>query len=253
MPMPKNLKNRAIATGFAIVSALAVAACSSQAGAIPEVGATSDPETRFAACLTQAGLTTHIRDFGESNPVVFVLDTGWFDDAYATPFWFYPASNPNEIFVAFQNSDELMAFPEIHQAYATCETAHPEFTQGTTTVGLDLTDPYVMAQQTSNALRFARCARDEGFAFIADPNPQWGSIILPFEMTTDEAYLLGAACWHPEFRHGFGVEHDAFLGDLDSPAAIAAQCHVSALVDAIHLHNDPPPDNILYTSGGICD
>jgi hypothetical protein len=82
----------------------------------------------------------------------------------------------------------------VQDAYASCEIEHPGFKQPEQAV-----DPEVEAQLAEiaeSALAFARCARDAGFARIADPDPETPTqIALGPDLTADDFRALLAACY----------------------------------------------------------
>ncbi|MFT3799365.1 hypothetical protein [Microbacterium sp.] len=92
-----------------------------------------------------------------------------------------------------------------------------------------------MAQQAEDGLTFARCARDAGFAWVADPAGEAGTtagIALPADLTEEEFRALLEACFDPTLNLAWliegelGFDFSAVLAEF-SDGAVSGSSSVS--------------------------
>lgn len=97
-----------------------------------------------------------------------------------------PTGGPAEeirVFAALNSAAALQTAndAELYRKYAQCESEHPDFTQ--TRPGLDApADDAAWMAIHAASIEFARCARAAGYAGVADPAPNGGTI-LPLDFT----------------------------------------------------------------------
>jgi hypothetical protein len=171
----------------------------------------ADTGARFVACLQGSGVEAQSDETGR----VFVLlpgvtvdeVTGEMPDV-ADDVQFGLVGDAGSYWIAVAEAKSF-ADPDTQDAYAGCESDHPDFAQPA------YTDPYNEAEneatrlaQVESALEFAHCGRDAGFAWVSDPD-EYGGIILPSDLTEEEFRAVLAACLTPEARIGFGVDPEA--------------------------------------------
>ncbi len=157
--------------------------------------------TRFVACLTSHGLDAKI---GAENDLVFVatVDAGTTTGAGGSgatggQALMFEYGKDGRFWAAAKDSRYFAQDPDTQHTYAACESQHPRFHQPEVAVG---NAPAVQAEPQENQqkvdLAFARCARDAGFAWVADPSPATGGgIKLPLDLKEDEFRALLKACY----------------------------------------------------------
>lgn len=197
----------AAAAGAAML-ALALAGCT----APPQDDDAQGASAQFVACLKAAGVDARIADEGFGGAFVIVKigepDSGGgtvsssTDSGGEAPL--VTMGDSEGTWVAAQSSAYFVDDPDTQDAYAACETAHPDFSQPEFDPDGDPAMQEQLAEQQANALEFARCARDAGFAWVADPGPDTaGAIALPADLTEAEFRAVMTACWDSE-NTGFG-------------------------------------------------
>lgn len=196
----------ALAAGAALL--LGLAACTPGADSDE---ARADTAARFIACLQGSGVQAQSDETGR----VFVLLRGVTVDEVTGEMpdveddvQFGMVGDAGSYWIAVAEAKSF-ADPDTQDAYAACESDHPDFAQPA------YTDPLNEAEMEAarlalaeSALEFARCGRDAGFAWVPDPDDQ-GGIILPSDLTEEEFRALLAACFTPDAPIGFGVDPDA--------------------------------------------
>lgn len=154
--------------------------------------------TQFVACLKAAGVEAKVSDQGYVL-VKIASQTGGSmssssDDGGEAPLLMV-GDNDGSAWVAAQSSAYFAADPDTQDAYARCEAESPGFAQPEYSPEKDSKVQDQRQQQAASALEFARCARDEGFSWVADPDPQRGAIVLPATLTEADFRALLTACW----------------------------------------------------------
>ncbi|MFT4235527.1 MAG: hypothetical protein QM607_11090 [Microbacterium sp.] len=178
---------------------LALAGCTQDAS---DTGETADgASAQFVACLKAAGVDAKISDEGYVLVKIASQIGGSIssssDDGGEAPIMLV-GDGDGSSWVAAQSSAYFTADPDTQDAYAGCEAEHPDFEQPEYDPA---NDPQVQEQQEQQAaagLEFARCARDEGFAWVADPDTASGAIVLPADLTEAEFRAVLTACWDAE-------------------------------------------------------
>jgi len=93
---------------------------------------------------------------------------------------------------------------EFHDAWVTCQSQHPDFNQPDLQEAAAEMDAEMRAEvdrRMAIALPFAQCARQNGFAWVADPlpvPPEYGSITIPRQVTGEEFQHLLEHCIDPD-------------------------------------------------------
>ncbi|GLJ79263.1 hypothetical protein [Microbacterium imperiale] len=193
--------------GTAFALALALAGCSPTPDDVaPGDGAGAG---RFAACLAAAGVPAKAVDPG--YVVVRVAGPGQDDTAENVGIGaLLTLSDEDGTWVAPADAEFFEDDAAARDAYAACETDHPDFAQPAVSVPGGAADEG--ADALAEALAFTRCARDAGFAWLADPDPEsGGSIVLPPSLTESEFRALLAACPPTDYPAGLGW---SVTGDL---------------------------------------
>jgi len=157
---------------------------------------TNSGAQRFIACLNSHGLRAR---FGPAEIGQGAFANGWenmvfIDDTSVPPNWrevgtglssIRPTSegvlahldnsgvNPSDTLpmIAVASSEALAAVPELHDAYAACETEFPDFRQDFTPLFERREVIEQIEVQRDDILQFAQCARDNGFLWAQDPAP----------------------------------------------------------------------------------
>ncbi len=196
------------AAAGAAMLALVLAGCTAPPPADDDGGASA----QFVACLKAAGVNAKIADESLGGAFVIVKvgepDSGGgsvsssSDSGGEAPL--VTMGDSEGTWVAAQSSAYFVDDPDTQDAYAACEAEHPDFAQPEFDPEGDPALQEQLAEQQANALEFARCARDEGFAWVADPGPDTaGAIALPADLTEAEFRAVMTACWDAEST-GFG-------------------------------------------------
>lgn len=193
-------------SGIALLT-LAVSGCTSTPGDGPE----TDASAAFLACLTAAGVDAKISDQGyvvvrtaEPNAggeVSTSTDAGTAGEGVLMEM-----AGPDGAWIAVQSSAAFSDDPDTQDAYAACEAEHPDFAQPEWDPASDLDIQAMLAEQEEAALEFARCAREEGFSWVADPSPETaGGIALPSDVTEAEFRALLTACGDADTGFGWAI------------------------------------------------
>jgi len=190
-------------TAVGLVGLLAAGCASNDLNAIPTNSITVLPEspsgdlaTRFTVCLQAAGVDAWVQDTDtQTAPIVVLADTGNIIApgvmiGYDSGVLFLGAGGERGNFLAVTNSSVITQNIMLQESYAACEAAFPDFVQGRplTQSEWEATDAFQQALEhgMEDGLIFARCARDNGFYFIPDPDPRTGE---------SEYISLHEFCW----------------------------------------------------------
>ncbi|WP_022916677.1 hypothetical protein [Ruania albidiflava] len=196
--------------GITLVGVLALAGCSDGPSNAPDPDeAGSDAAAVFLACLTaadvEAGLNTDDQvlvklpaEPGDGAEI----SSGADDDGLLG----MELDEAGHLWAVAADSTYFVDVPEIQDAYATCEQEHPEFTQPHPDPGNDPEHQDLSAEQQAAALAFARCARENGFPQIADPEGDMGgAIMIPDGFSESDFRALAEACYDPGSSFAVGT------------------------------------------------
>ncbi|MFT4029408.1 MAG: hypothetical protein QM675_05990 [Protaetiibacter sp.] len=213
----------ALAAGAALVMLLAGCSPASDDETAGDSGAAT-----FVACLTAKGLDAQLGEHGyalvkqdglrlqgeagETGQFEFDVDSS---DAGAQVLWSM-VDDEGVFWVAPEHAAYFADDPDTQDAYAACEAEHPDFAQPAYSPQDDPELQAQLAEQQEDGIAFARCARDAGFAWVADPVPgSGGAIVLPLDLSEDEFRDLLTACYDDELS-GVGWSIDTPSGELES-------------------------------------
>lgn len=207
--MNERTMSRLRTAGAAVAGTLILAGCSGTAPAATP----SDPDAstaRFVACLTAAGIEATI---STGTGMVIVRDQhGGTSGTGSDPgedALMIETDRDGRSWVAAQSSGYFVDDPDTQDAYATCEREHSDFAQPEGGAG---TSPKLRAdveKRKADSLIFARCAREAGFAWVADPaggDATATGIALPPDLTEQQFRALLDACWSPDLDVTWEVE-----------------------------------------------
>lgn len=206
---------RTAITTVGVGIALALAGCSAIA---PAGGpATEQPDrtdaAAFVACLKAAGVTAMV---GEKGHVLVQrpsetgadgqISIGSDGSGESGPLYVMGDSS-GAMWVAVESSAGFSDDPDTQDAYAACEKTFPDFAQPESGPLSDEELTEYQEMQTAAGIEFAQCARDAGFAWVADPDPTTGgAIALPGGLTEDDFRAVLAACYDPQAPLGWSIE-----------------------------------------------
>ncbi len=203
-----------------MAAALVLAGCSGNTPE-PSDSATGGTAGQFVACLTAAGVEARIGDLGPSAGSVLVkvasqsTDGGFSAGSGSGSAGEEPlltiGDDSGNTWVAAASSAYFVDDPDTQDAYAGCEGEFPDFAQPEYDPQSDPQQQDYLEQQAEDALAFARCARDAGFAWVADPAGEAGitpAITLPADVTEDDFRALLEACFTPELNLAWGIPAD---------------------------------------------
>ncbi|MFV0432922.1 MAG: hypothetical protein ACK5LO_02910 [Leucobacter sp.] len=204
--------------GFSLIGALALTGC---AGSPPSTarpapnGQASDAASRFLACLTSAGVEAKINDQGMvlvKDPTAVSEGPGGSisTDSGGAESMMIESDEAGNAWAAPANADYFADDPNTQDAYAACEKAHPDFSQPQFDPTKDPEFTEMLGEQQEAALAFARCARENGYAEIADPDAgaMGGSVMIPSGFTEDDFRALIEVCYDPSTGFGFGSDEN---------------------------------------------
>jgi hypothetical protein len=194
------------AAGAAIMLALTGCAPTGDDGAAP-----GEAAAKFVACLKSHGARALLETDGTVRVmlpgVLYDESTGELPDIQAIVDHISVDGDTGEIWIA---PSEAAAFddPDTRDAYAACEAEHPDFAQPRTAPEAvdeaEMHEAFVAEQES--ALRFARCARDAGFAWVSDPEENDNTLLLPADVTEAEFRSLLTECWKEDTRFSFRID-----------------------------------------------
>lgn len=192
---------------------LSLAGCT--ATTTPEPTETAEGgSAQFVACLRAAGVDAKISDEGfvlVKIPTENGSEISVGPDAGGGEAPLLMTGDEDGSWVAAQSSAYFTADPDTQDAYAGCEAEHPDFEQPEYDPARDPQNQEYLAQQAEAALEFARCARDAGFAWVADPEADTGVIVLPADLTEADFRAVLTACWTED---NLGLTWDTSEGEL---------------------------------------
>ncbi|GAA1557586.1 hypothetical protein [Brevibacterium picturae] len=200
----------------AVATALVLAGCSNTTPT-PNDSTAGGTAAQFIACLSTAGIEAKIGDQGhvlvkvasDSTDGGFSIGSGS-GSGGESPLLMTGDTEGNT-WVAAASSAYFADDPDTQDAYAGCESQFPDFAQPEYDPQNDPDTQDYFAQQAEDGLEFARCARDAGFAWVADPAGEAGTsqaITLPADVTEDEFRALLEACLTPELNLAWAVPAD---------------------------------------------
>lgn len=171
-------------------------------------GSTGASAAAFVACLKGQGVPAKLSDAGAmvmvpGRALGVVVDQT--DSAISASV---AAADPSDsrvllltevdeagTWVAPLNSDSVSSDSEIQAAYQSCEAKFPDFRQPSLAAAGTEMSKSLGIENTENALRFAKCAREHGFSWLEDPSPETGAINLPPDLSQEDFRALLDACW----------------------------------------------------------
>jgi hypothetical protein len=186
--------------GAGALVALALAGCTSAPETEAERDAAPSSAARFIACLETAGVDAQLSDEGyvlvkvasqtPADGTTFSADSSGGGEGALL----HQGDSDGDSWVAVQSSTYFVDDPDLEDAYAGCEADHPDFAQPEYDPEDDPAVQQQLAAQLEAGLAFARCARDDGYAWVADPDPGTASLSLPVDLTEDEFRAVLTAC-----------------------------------------------------------
>ncbi|MFT4029409.1 MAG: hypothetical protein QM675_05995 [Protaetiibacter sp.] len=187
---------------------LALAGCSADH---EEGSGSQTTASQFVACLTAAGVEAKVGDTGH-----VLVKTGSGDGSISSDSsgsgegsLLTMGDSDGSVWNAPASSAYFADDPDTQDAYAACEQEFPDFTQPEYDPQDDPALQEYLAQQAEDGLTFARCARDSGFAWVADPAGEAGTtagIALPADLTEEEFRALLEACFEPTMSLAWLIE-----------------------------------------------
>jgi len=208
------------AAGVALLGAVALSGCTTAplgdgVKSSNQGGDGTDAAAAFLACLKTGGVDAKINDSGQvlvkmppkqntggetaEGPVTEAEDGALAVEGDAE----------GNSWVAAAGAEYFADDPKTQDAYAACEKQHPEFSQAQIDPENDPEIKDQMAQQQAAGLKFAQCARKNGYIGIADPDPATGgAVMLPDDMTEEGFRSLAKECYDAGVSIPFGVSDD---------------------------------------------
>lgn len=190
-----------------------------QTGDDGDAGTAEDVDAaRFVACLQAGGAEAKVSDRGG---FVLVRQPGSqlsgeggsiSSEDFGGAEIIYAEGGEDGSWMAVLDSSSLGADPDLQDAYAACETEYPGFEQPGIEVLEDDESADLLDASLESAREFALCAREAGFSWVADPDPDMGGgIELPADLTEAEFRAALEACYDPA-SDGFGWVSSEELG-----------------------------------------
>jgi hypothetical protein len=186
------------AAGLLVLSAIVLAGCTADPGAVSDPDATG----KFVACLNASGQTAKIFEGGQVALLMpeMASETGTIaappvdaGDGTVAPSAaiFMDDDGP---WMAASSADGYPEDGGMREAWAGCEKEVPGFSQPAPSMAGGEELEMVSSEQIVQAgLDFAACARDEGYADFADPDEN-GMVAFPIGLSEDEFRTLLTAC-----------------------------------------------------------
>ncbi len=188
--------------------------------AAPQDGASDgdagDDAAVFVACLKAAGVEAMVGEEGHvlvkqaSNAALpggeVSIGSESLDATNATGAHalFVMGDSQGATWVAAESSAYFAEDPDVQDAYAACETEVPGFAQPEFDPFSDPGMKEFQEQQQEAGLAFARCARDAGYSWVGDPDPDAaGAIELPTGLTEEEFRGALEECYDTETPMGW--------------------------------------------------
>lgn len=186
----------ALVVGAAVAS-IALAGCASPAAAPAGGGGAKNSDAAgFVACLKAEGVEARVNDSGGVAVRDSTGGTGEGGEGLL-----YTESDGTDTWLAVSDSGYFEADPTTQKSYAACEKKFPDFEQPEFTPPGEPVDPDLQQKQLADAIAFARCGRDKGYAWVADPKADAGSAItIPSSVTEEEFRSLIKDCWDEDAK-----------------------------------------------------
>lgn len=190
-------------------------------------GASNEPaeSSRFVACLKDEGVKAKLNASGQ---VMVRVQPPGEDGGLTTGEGagvLMQASDEEGDWVAPIDSSAFEDDPDLQAGYEACESQYPEFAQPDFDPGDDPEMQAQMRQMEESALGFAKCARDEGFSEIADPDGRApGAVFIPSDMDPDDLRVLLDSC--------YGDFPVAFASDAEFPEELSDVIDESVVIGA---------------------
>lgn len=212
---PRTMSTLGVATAAAALT-VTLTACG---GAMPAPAddAAEATASRFVACLTTAGVDAKIGDQGHvlvevaSDAADGEISIGSGSGPSGASPLLMVGDSDGSTWVAAASSAYFADDPQTQDAYARCETELPGFVQPEVDAANDPALRDQLARQAEDGLAFARCGRDAGFAWVADPAAEPGTtpaIELPADLAEEEFRALLEACLTPDLTLAWMVPAD---------------------------------------------
>lgn len=199
---------------FTLAGALTLTGCSNtDATKDPNpTGQGSDAASAFLACLTAAKVEAKINDQG-----MVLVKSGKIADSEGDAFGTSPddgeillaeGDEAGNTWIAPADADYFANDPDTQDAWTSCEKQH-SFTQPQYDPMNDPRFQEDQAKQEEAALAFAKCARENGFTQIADPDAAMGgAVLIPDGFTESDFRALAEACYDPMSAFAFATSEN---------------------------------------------
>lgn len=225
---------RFAAAATAALLALAFTGCSAstptpESGGSPAPTDSSGSAAQMVSCLkaggAQARISEHsglllvqtdagfdIEDIGDGASVTMTR-AGSSDEGSPGPIAIEDIdTSTGKAWVAYDSSRDLNEDPDLQDIYRQCEEKIPGFTQPQFSPESNPEFAAFQEQAQKDGLEFAKCARDEGFDWVEDP--QDGALFVGENVTEDELRGALKACFKPDYAFGWGSGGNIDLGGI---------------------------------------
>ena len=189
----------------------------------PVTATGGDAVTRFLACLHRDGLSG--ADLIDARGIKLVVVPG--ADQVTTDLDTAPIATlftENGVMAAPRDARFFANDPIMRDIWAGCEAEVPDFSQGESTFAqiremMAEAGAATAVDAFEQALEFAQCARDAGFAWVGDPTPAAATMTLPRidvpnHVTEGEFRLLLQTCFDPDSQFIIMPEISGMQGDI---------------------------------------
>ncbi len=214
MRIARNLRGFAVAT---TVLAIPLAGCTTSSPHESEPVNEGDPAAAFVACLVAGGLTAKISDmdyvYVEAPGAQLELEIGSAgpdEPAGEAPLMIFGEAD-GSTWVAAESSAYFAHDPQTQTVYADCEADLPNFSQPAGGGGDDAEIQEHLALQSEHGLEFARCARDAGYGWVADPAGEPGTtqaIELPAHVSEQEFTSVLQECLTADLNIAWSIPEE---------------------------------------------
>ncbi|MFF3026282.1 hypothetical protein [Microbacterium sp. NPDC057944] len=199
-------KRRSLAVLPAIAAVIVLAACAAPEGQGKGDAANDAAAARFVTCLTGEGQTAKILKGGQVGMLMpdapgdspmesmesgsATLSTGEGENLGMTMV----TTDEDGMWLASTTADGYPEDGGQREAWETCEKKVPEFSQPEPDMSMaEGAKAFSAKDMIEASLKFAECARENGYADFADPDAD-GMLELPAGITEDEARELLTSC-----------------------------------------------------------
>ncbi|MFF5624948.1 hypothetical protein ACFY5A_06245 [Microbacterium sp. NPDC012755] len=199
-------KRRSLAVIPAIAAVIVLAACAAPEGQGKGDAANDAAAARFVTCLTGEGQTAKILEGGQVGMLMpdapgdspmesmesgsATLSTGEGENLGMTMV----TTDEDGMWLASTTADGYPEDGGQREAWETCEKKVPEFSQPEPDISMaEGAKAFSAKDMIEASLKFAECARENGYADFADPDAD-GMLELPAGITEDEARELLTSC-----------------------------------------------------------